>query len=227
MEDSIIGSTPGFGPGGESSNLSPPAMLHDCNSTEPLKPSVAHYRWHKRNSTIPCVRSKAESALDAYWRNHATDEGFSYNENNRVEYDCATDKPYCISVEHLSWHKNNKTSPCKRSKIENSLYLYFVKYGTIEGHVYKARSYLEDKETKVYQVTFLDGDIYYGVTSGTLEDRLRKHAADTYNIGRKIRAGMPYYDEVLCIAPDRKTALELESLCIASGNPHGALLNAI
>ena len=77
----------------------------------------------------------------------------------------------------------------------------------------------------VYQVTFLSGDRYYGITSRTLTERLAQHRGGGTRVGRRMNAGETFTVEVLCVAPTRKQALEIERLAIKSGNPWGKVLN--
>ena len=77
----------------------------------------------------------------------------------------------------------------------------------------------------VYQVTFLSGDRYYGITSRTLNERLSQHRRGGTRAGRRINRGEAFTAEVLCVAPTKQQALEIERLAVRSGNPWGKVLN--
>ena len=84
-----------------------------------------------------------------------------------------------------------------------------------------------DAETFVYQITFLDGDRYYGITSRDPMVRWKEHQGKDSLLGKKLRSGIVFITEVLCVAPNRRIALDIERMAIQSGNPWGALLNDI
>ena len=77
----------------------------------------------------------------------------------------------------------------------------------------------------VYQITFLSGDRYYGITSRTLPERLAQHRRGGTRAGRRINQGEAFTAEVLCVAPTKKEALEIERMAVRSGNPWGKVLN--
>ena len=77
----------------------------------------------------------------------------------------------------------------------------------------------------VYQITFLNRDRYYGITYATLEHRLRQHRWQNSRVGKRMKSGEAFTAEVLCLAPTRKQALEIERLAVRSGNPWGKVLN--
>ena len=78
----------------------------------------------------------------------------------------------------------------------------------------------------VYAHMFADGDRYYGATAQRPpEYRWLSQWSEQSPVGRKMRTGIPFVSEVLCVAPDRATAERIERLAVLSGNPHGQIIN--
>ena len=199
---------------------------HTCNSTAPFKASNAAAQAHAREGTSACRRAHIEASMDRYLRLYGSLEGYKYKGAGwHKGYDCDSEAPLEANSAHMSWHRKRKTEVCRRAYEEMAMYRYHRKYGTLEGYKYKDRSVLFDKTTRVYMLTFEDGACYYGVTSWSVESRVAEHARHESKVGAKLRTGIAYKVETLCIAPTRRQAEELELLCIKSGNPFGELLN--
>ena len=193
------------------------------------RPDTSHYEWHRRHKTPACDKSKAENAWHyaEYRAGHSLPD-YQWKPRTKSDgYKCGTaEEATSPNGNHYAWHLNSKIKPCDKSKKEKAWYIAELKKGKpLPDYVYKGP--LDwDVPTSVYQITFIDGDRYYGITALVdVEERVREHQKADSPVGDKIRSGVVFIAELLCVAPDRYKALEIEKMAIKSGNPHGSLLN--
>ena len=197
-----------------------------CGSAdEATGPSTAHYSWHRKRDTEPCDKSIREAS----WYSHEKYVGYpvaDYKQRELVTYQCGpAEEAEGASSGHYGWHKWWETEPCPKSKKEQAWYAAEARlghslpdyeyYGTLDKNV----------PTSVYQYSFVDGDRYYGITCRDVETRWLEHQQADTLVGDKIRSGILFATEVLCVAPDRYQAEDIERLAVKSGNPWGRLLN--
>ena len=205
-----------------------PLVSYECGeAVEATEPNVAHYAWHLYNGTECCPRSRKEFAWSkAQDREERVIKDFDWQPKNMGGYECGTaedaERP---TSSHYSYDMTHYGKACDKAKVEGA---WAAKERSLGRPVpdYEPYSDLDwDAPTSVYQYTFLDGDRYYGITSRRPEVRWQHQTRENSRLGEKIRSGVPYTTEVLCVAPDRRQAVEIERLAIKSGNPWGNLLN--
>lgn len=195
-----------------------PRVRYDCDSTEPLRPSGAHYSWHHHNGTKKCRRSRMERQLARRMKRAGHADGYEYG-RYRDSYDCESIDNLEPHSGHAAFHQRNGEEPCLPAKMERSMYQYRNLHRTLEGWEYFGRGHLEDAPTKVYQISFLGGDRYYGITAGPINLREAKHRVATTAVGKRMRSGEAYVMEVLAVAPDRRRAEDLERALIRACDP--------
>ena len=188
-------------------------------------PSYAHYKWHRNRGTDPCGKARHENGwAEAQHRvGHPLE---TYEPRYRDGYECGpAEDAEGPTTRHAQWHRKAGTPVCGKALAEDSWYVMEKDYG--KGIDYTYGEGVMDGPTTVYQYTFLDGDRYYGRTGKKVERRWEEHEVADTPVGRKIRSGMAFVTEVLCVAPNRRMAMEIERMAIKSGNPWGKILNII
>ena len=200
---------------------------HECGPREAAEgPSGKHYDWHRYHQTPQCGKAKVERN----WLEAEQSAGHPLPDYEPVRnmdgYECGTaDEAVGPSTGHYHWHRRNGEDPCGKAIREHS-WKGAERAAERPLPDYEPNTmYDPDAETFVYQITFIDGDRYYGVTSRNPEVRWREHRGTDTPLGRKLRSGTMFMTEVLCVAPNRRLALEVERMAIKSGNPWGSILN--
>ena len=198
---------------------------YQCGTAEDAgAPSSAHYAWHRRQGEEPCGKAIREHSLVGVLRRLGEiPEGYEPVSNHRGGYECDSEEAATVpSTAHYEWHRRQGDEPCGMSRWEYNWATAERKHGQ---PIPDWKPYGWDTPTCVYQISFVDGDRYYGITSHQPELRWREHANADTPVGRKIRSGVIFVTEVLCVAPNRRMAMEVETMAIKAGNPWGNLLN--
>ena len=199
--------------------------FYECGPAEAATgPSLKHYKWHRNRRTAICELSRREAAWYQAERRvgHAIAE---YSPLSPLGFECGTaDDAERPSFRHYMWHRRRGTAQCGLSRAEWAWYNICNNDGRLPDGAGFVRLQW-DIPTAVYQYSFVDGDRYYGITSRDPATRWMEHQYDQSPLGEKIRSGAVFVTEVLCVAPDRYRALEIEEMAIKAGNPWGRLLN--
>ena len=197
---------------------------YQCGTeADAVAPSRNHYKWHKYAGTPVCGLAQREYGW-AIAESHAGRVIEDYQPaRHQGGYVCgAAADAESASGGHYGWHRWFGTQPCAKSLAEKAWEAAERRAGRkLDSHV----PFAQDVPTTVYQITFLDGDRYYGLTSLLPETRWKEHQVADTPVGRKIRSGTVFVTEVLCVAPNRRQAAEIERMAIKAGNPWGNLLN--
>ena len=204
---------------------------YKCGETgDAVEPQSAHYAWDLTHKGKACDKARAEVA----WYRAQIEAGYPLpdykpRKNNWEGWECGpADAATGPSQKHYGWHFENGTEPCGLSLAENAWRAYELRTGK-PAPDYKYKDHHGgapdwDAPTCVYQHTFLDGDRYYGI-SAEPHTRWLKQRREPTPLGDKMRSGAIFITEVLCVAPNRRMAEEIEKIAIKAGNPWGSLLN--
>ena len=212
-------------------DYAPPTLLEfECGSEEAAEgPSNRHYDWHLRRNTAPCGKARREASWSCAERRAGhplPDWKPRYNLKGHICEDAVAAQT--ASRAHYDWHHYWDTPPCGKATAEFAWWTLEKKRGyAIPDYDAETRMGTDwDAPTTVYQHTFIDGDRYYGISSNP-EYRWQQQKWETSPLGDKLRSGAMFITEVLCVAPNRRMAMEVERMAIKSGNPWGRLLNRI
>ena len=193
-----------------------PARYECGEEADATEAGTGHSAWHKRRKEEPCGKAKAESRL--YQRKHYGYEGRVYYDHQCGEMEDAV----YASTAHVLWHRKRGEVSCdkgleeaRRSRLKHS-----------NGQMRLPMKVMNwNRRHWVYQITFLNGDRYYGITLKMPKYRWEEHLRDKSILGEMMRSGLPYTAEVICETPNRREARRVERMAIASGNPWGRILN--
>ena len=177
-------------------------------------PNSAHRSRHLSAGETPCGWSLLELQAHRYQQRG---DPFAERIFNCAWDDGGTDEG------HYQWHrKPDKPPTCDVARAQYMRYHRIYRTGTTE------LGDRLDRPHRVYQITFLDGDRYYGITARTLNHRLTGHLSlEGYEVGDRLQAGEPYTMEQLCETPDGREAQVLERMMVRSGNPWGRVINRV
>ena len=200
---------------------------HTCGEAQDATgPGNGHSHWHRRLGTPLCGKARTELNWYAAERKAGRSLPDYKPVRNYAGYECGpAEAATGPSAGHYKWHRRYDTAQCGLALRE----MAWRNAEVTAGHPipdYEPHSMFDpEAQATVYQITFLDGDRYYGVTAREPETRWREHWGRQSPLGEKMRSGVPFVTEVLCVAPTRRQAREIESMAIKAGNPWGAIIN--
>ena len=195
--------------------------LKYCTDGRPPLPSGTHYYVHFSNNIPFCEKSRIEAAMYRQLRINGTLEGYEYTKRGKGIYDCDSQEELQISNAHYKHHIDKGTEPCDRSREEKSLYHWHLEHP--DAKKYDPRG--EFVPHSVYKYTFeSDGAVYYGITSSTIQARLR--SGYNFEMKERINSGEFFLASVVAKFASKTEALHFERMLIKShrGSP---LLNII